>query len=143
MQFVTADVEQIHEKKKKYLAIFAGNKFSRPVHALACFRVNRQTLKHVRTSWYFHFMQYKSRSRTMASVRVQHDCVKNWAGRNNANEDCIRIIKYTEAAVNLRGQYLETVARRMQYSVPCFACRSVVLQAYCGNERIRAAAKTE
>ena len=114
MKFVTVDVEQIFEKKKKYLAIFADDKFSRPIQALACFRVTRQTLKPVRTSWYCHFMEYKSRSRTIASNRAQHDRVKNRAGRNNANEDCVRIIKYTEAAVNLSGQYQETVARRMQ-----------------------------
>ena len=30
MKFVTVDVEQIFEKKKKYLAIFADDKFSRP-----------------------------------------------------------------------------------------------------------------
>ena len=70
MQFVTVDVEQIHEKKKKYLAIFAYNQFSRPIEALACFQVNRQTLKHVRSSWYSHFMEYKRRSRTMASDRA-------------------------------------------------------------------------
>ena len=114
MQFVTVDVEQIHEKKKKCLAIFVYNQFSRPIEALACFQVNRQTLKHVLSSLYSHFMEYKRRSRTMASDRVQHDRVKNWAGRNNADEDCVRIIKYTEAAVNLSGQYQETVARRMQ-----------------------------
>ena len=89
MQFVTVDVEQIHEKKKKYLAIFVYNQFSRPIQALACFRVNRQTLKHVCSSWYSHFMEYKRRSRTMASDRAQHDRVKNWAGRNNADEDCV------------------------------------------------------
>ena len=125
MQFVTVDLEQIFEKKKKYLAILADDKFSRSIQALACFRVTRQTLKPVRTSWYCHFMEYKSRSRTMASNRAQHDRVKNWAGRNNADEDCVHRFKYTEAVVNSSGRYLKTVARLMQYSVPCFACRSV------------------
>tara|TARA_B100000676_G_scaffold190291_1_gene187148 strand:+ start:564 stop:755 length:192 start_codon:yes stop_codon:yes gene_type:complete len=33
MQFATVDVEQIHEKKKKYLATFAYNQFIRPIEA--------------------------------------------------------------------------------------------------------------
>ena len=37
MQFVAVDVEQIQEKKKKYLAIFAYNQLRRPIEALACF----------------------------------------------------------------------------------------------------------
>ena len=37
----------------------------------------------------------------MASDRAQHDRVKNWAGRNNADEDCVHRFKYTEAVVKI------------------------------------------
>ena len=37
--------------------------------------------------------------------------VNKWAGRNNANEDCVRIIKNTEAAVNSGDKGSETAAR--------------------------------
>ncbi len=72
------------------------------------------TLKHARTGWYCHFKEYKLRSQTMVSDRAQYGRVKKWAGCNNANEDCVRIIKNTEAAVNSSGQDPEIVARRMR-----------------------------
>ena len=113
-QCVTVDVEQMRVKKKKFLAVFAENKCSRPIQALACFQVIRPTLKHSRTGWYCHFKEYKSRSRTMVSDRAEYGRVKKWAGCNNTNEDCVRIIKNTEAAVNSSGQDPEIVARRMR-----------------------------
>ena len=50
----------------------------------------------------------------MISDRGKYGRVKKWAGCNNANEDCIRIIKNTEAAVNSSGQDAEKIAKRMR-----------------------------
>ena len=76
MQFVTVDVKQMHEKKNKYLAIFAENKCSRPIQALARFQVTQPSLKHARTGWLCHFKEYKSCSRKMVSDRGQYDRAK-------------------------------------------------------------------
>ena len=54
--------------------------------------------------WYCNFQEYRLRSRSMISDRGKYGRVMKWAGCNNANGDCIRIIKNTEASVNSSGQ---------------------------------------
>ena len=118
-------------KKTKFLAVFAENKCSRPIQALACFQVISPTMKHPRNGWYCNFREYKSRSRTMISNRGKYGRVKKWAGCNNANEDCIRIIKNTEAAVNSSGQDPEKSQREC-------ANRNRLAVATCRRDRRRA-----
>jgi hypothetical protein len=116
-QCVAVEEEQMivkKNKKKKFLAVFAENKCSRPIQALACFQVISPTMKHPRNGWYCSFHEYKSRSRTMISDHAKYGRVKKWAGCNNTNEDCIRIIKNTEAAVNSSGRDPEIIAKRMR-----------------------------
>lgn len=113
-QCVAVDEELMIVKKKKFLAVFAENKCSRPIHALACYTVTKPTLKQSRTGWYCDYREYKSRSRTMISDRAEYGRTKKWAACNVANEDCIRILKSTDGNVNASGQDPEAVAKRMR-----------------------------
>jgi len=123
----------------KFLAVFAENKCSRPIQALACFQVISPTMKHPRNGWYCNFQEYKSRSRMMISDRGKYGRVKKWAGCNNANEDCIRIIKNTEASVNSSGQDPEKSQRECANGnrLAVETCRPDRRRAYSSNEGIR------
>jgi len=113
-QCVVVDEEQMIVKKKKFMAVFAENKCSRPIQALACFQVIKPTMKHPRNGWYCNFQEYKSRSRSMISERAEYGRAKKWAGCNSENESCLRILATIEPAVNANGEDPETVARRIR-----------------------------
>lgn len=106
--------EQMIEKKKKFLAVFAENKCSRPIHALACFQVTRPSLKHSRTGWYCDFQEYKARSRHMISDHATYGRVKKWAGCNLESAGCVKLLEATDGNVNSSGQDPEAVAKRLK-----------------------------
>ena len=113
-QCVTVEEEQMIVKKRKYLAVFAENKCSRAIHVLACFQVTTPSLKHSRTGWYCDYQDYKARSRNMISEHAKYGRVKKWGACNQGNEDCVRILERTNAAVNSSGQDPEAVAKHMR-----------------------------
>lgn len=106
--------EQMVQNKKKYLAVFAENKCSRPIHGLACFQVTRPSLKHSRTGWYCDLQEYKSRSRNMISDHAGYGRVKKWAACNLENEHCAKLLESINGNVNGSGQDPEIVGRRLK-----------------------------
>ena len=106
--------EQMVQNKRKFLAVFAENKCSRTIQALACFDVTRPSLKHSRTGWYCNLQEYKARSRQMISDHATYGRVKKWAACNPESESCIRLLGQIEGNVNSSGQDPEAVGRRLR-----------------------------
>ena len=106
--------EQMIQNKRKYLAVFAENKCSRPIHGLACFQVTRPGLKHSRTGWYCDLQEYKSRSRNMISDHATYGRVMKWAACNLESEHCLKLLESIHGNVNSSGQDPEIVGRRLK-----------------------------